>query len=154
MGAVKRELLEMVREAMRKDLAILADAAREAHAAATDPGSKAESKYDTRSLEASYLADGQARQMTELAAALRTLEVWQPPDFSADESADLGALVEVVQGNQRMWFLIAPAGGGLTVDWEGCEVTVLSPASPMSQKLIGGYAGEEISSGAVISRLL
>ena len=37
---------------------------------ATDEQSKAENKYDTRGLEASYLARGQSRQARETEAAL------------------------------------------------------------------------------------
>lgn len=57
---MKSELLELIRAELRARLDRLAKAAMDAHAAATDPGSKAESKYDTRSLEESYLATGQA----------------------------------------------------------------------------------------------
>ena len=47
-----------------------ARSARAAHAEATDEQSKAENKYDTRGLEASYLAHGQSRQAAETAEAL------------------------------------------------------------------------------------
>jgi len=72
----KSALLERIRAELRARFERLAAAAREAHAAATDPGSKAESKYDTRNLEASYLATGQARQVEELAAAIRIFETF------------------------------------------------------------------------------
>ena len=52
----KAALLDRIRKHLSDRLDRLSQAARDAHAAATDPGSKAESKYDTRSLEASYLA--------------------------------------------------------------------------------------------------
>ena len=48
---MKSDLLELIRVELRSRLERLAKAAMDAHAAATDPGSKAESKYDTRSLE-------------------------------------------------------------------------------------------------------
>ena len=57
---MKSTLLEKIRMELKASLEGLTKAALDAHAAATDPGSKAESKYDTRSLEASYLAAGQA----------------------------------------------------------------------------------------------
>ena len=71
---MKSDLIELIRTELRSRLDRLARAAMAAHAAATDPGSKAESKYDTRSLEESYLATGQARQVTELAETLRAFE--------------------------------------------------------------------------------
>ena len=64
---MKDRLLDAIRAELRARFDRLTRAAKDAHAAATDPGSKAESKYDTRSLEASYLAAGQARQLEDLA---------------------------------------------------------------------------------------
>ncbi|MEM9081461.1 MAG: hypothetical protein AAGC74_12300, partial [Verrucomicrobiota bacterium] len=58
----KDEILEAVRKELAGRLAALGRAVSDSAAAATDPDSKAESKYDTRSLEMSYLAAGQARQ--------------------------------------------------------------------------------------------
>ena len=82
---MKSELIALVCVELRSRLERLARAARAAHAAATDPGSKAESKYDTRSLEESYLATGQARQVQELAETLRIFENLRPVDFSESD---------------------------------------------------------------------
>ena len=109
---MKSELLEMIRGELRTRLDRLAKAAQDAHAAATDPGSRAESKYDTRSLEASYLATGQARQVEEWAAALQIFEALSLPEFDAEEPVAAGALVEVEMAGESAWFLLAPAGFG------------------------------------------
>lgn len=92
---MKSDLLELIRVELRSRLERLAKAAMDAHAAATDPGSKAESKYDTRSLEESYLATGQARQVRELADTLRIFETLRTIDFSNRDEIGSGALVEV-----------------------------------------------------------
>nr|MCU0749472.1 hypothetical protein [Akkermansiaceae bacterium] len=91
---MKTALLEQIRTELRSRLERLSRAAMEAHAAATDPGSKAEGKYDTRSLEASYLAVGQAKQVDELAEAVRIFDALVLPDFDMDDRIDAGALVE------------------------------------------------------------
>lgn len=77
--------LEKIRSELRTRLGRLVRTAQETHAAATDPGSKAEGKYDTRSLTASYLAAGQARQVDELAAAVRVFENLTLPDFAMED---------------------------------------------------------------------
>lgn len=140
--SVKAELLHLVREELRNRLQRLADAAWEAHAAATDPGSKAEGKYDTRSLEASYLAAGQSRQVEELAEAVRIFDTFAPPDFTMDDPIAMGALVEVDIRGEASWLLLAPAAGGLVVEQDGCEVTLLTPASKLYQSLLGRRVGE------------
>ena len=58
----KRELVNQIIQQLTGEVEVLFKAARAAHAEATHEQSKAEDKYDTRGLEASYLARGQSRQ--------------------------------------------------------------------------------------------
>lgn len=141
---MKSELLELIRAELRTRLERLAKAAMDAHAAATDPGSKAESKYDTRSLEESYLATGQARQVRELAETLRVFESLRPVDFFPGEEIGSGALVEVERDSERLVFLLVPASGGLEVFHAGREITLLSPESPLYLALVGKRAGDTL----------
>jgi hypothetical protein len=139
---MKSKLLEQIRSELRARLERLSKAALEAHAAATDPGSKAEGKYDTRSLEASYLAAGQARQVEELAEALRIFESLALPDFQEADEIDAGALVETVLNGETNFFLLVPASGGLEIHHDGHEITLLTPASGLYRKLLGLHVGE------------
>jgi len=138
---MKALLLESIREELRAQLLRLTQAAQEAHAAATDAGSKAESKYDTRNLEASYLASGQAKQVEELAEALRLFEAFDASFVAPGYRIAMGSLVETSDGS---WFLLAPSAGGLEITCEGREVTVLTPSSPLYQKLLGKKPGDAI----------
>lgn len=143
---MKSDLVEVICEELRRRLERLAKAAKAAHEAATDPGSKAESKYDTRSLEESYLATGQARQFKELGETLRSLENFHPRDFDPDQEIASGALVEVKseRGGDEMWFLLAPSSGGLEIQFEGREITLLSPESPLYRNLLGKSEGDSL----------
>ncbi len=143
---MKSDLVELIRAELRARLERLAKAAMDAHAAATDPGSKAESKYDTRSLEESYLATGQARQVKELAQTLRAFESLRLPDFSDGDAIEAGALVETERSGsgELSTFLLAPTSGGLEILFQGKEVTLLSPDSPLYQKLLGLKSGERL----------
>ena len=141
---MKSELLELIRTELHTRMERLAKAAMAAHAAATDPGSKAESKYDTRNLEESYLATGQARQVRELAETLRVFENLRPVDFSEGEEIGSGALVEVERGAERLFFLLVPASGGLEIFYQGKEITLLSPESPLYMALVGKRAGDKL----------
>lgn len=143
---MKDELIASICKELRGRLERLSKAAMDAHAAATDPGSKAESKYDTRSLEESYLATGQAKHVKELAATLRVFENLRLRDFTSDEEIDAGALVEMKPRGSRenTYFLLAPSSGGLEVIHEGREITLLSPGSPLYEKLVGRRSGDEL----------
>ena len=101
MTSEKQALLTEIRAELRAALERLSRAASEAHAAATDPGSKAEGKYDTRSLEASYLAAGQAKQVEELAAAVRTFGSLVLPDFGPEDAVDAGPEAEAIAAREE-----------------------------------------------------
>jgi hypothetical protein len=140
----KAALLNRIREHLSQRLERLTQAARDAHAAATDPGSKAESKYDTRSLEASYLASGQAKQVDDAADAVSLFAKLTLPDFDMEDPIDAGALVEIDLDGEPSHFLLVPAAGGVTIEDEGREITLLTPASGLYRKLLGCKVGDSI----------
>lgn len=142
---MKSQLLDHIRTDLRARLLRLSKAAQEAHAAATDPGSKAEGKYDTRSLEASYLAAGQARQVDELAESVQIFETLTLQDFEIESEIDAGALVEAELNGEITLFLLVPAYGGMDIAHEGREITLLTPESVLYRKLLGLRAGESIN---------
>ena len=141
---MKTALLEKIRTELNAQLDRLTRAAMDAHAAATDPDSKAEGKYDTRSLEASYLAVGQARQVEEIAEAVKAFEAFTIRDFAIDDAISMGALVEVEMDGEPAHFLLAPAAGGMMVEMDGLEITLLTPASKLYQNLLGKRTGERV----------
>lgn len=147
---MKASLLARVRLELQERLERLTRAAQSAHAAATDPDSKAESKYDTRTLEAGYLASGQARQVREMREDLSALEELRLPDFEPDALIDAGALVEVEMQGERMHFLLTPVAGGMEVIHEEMEVTLLSPASSLYRKLVGLKVGDTLESPRLV----
>lgn len=141
---MKDRLLSAIRAELRARFDRLTRAAKDAHAAATDPGSKAESKYDTRSLEASYLAAGQARQLEDLARDVSLFDTVALPAFAMDDPIDAGALVEADLHGESTWFLLAPAAGGLEIRHEGMEITLLTPESALYGKLLGLRTGDRL----------
>ncbi|MCW1884718.1 hypothetical protein OKA04_08260 [Luteolibacter flavescens] len=146
---MKDRLLDAIRNELRSRFERLTQAARDSHAAATDPGSKAESKYDTRSLEASYLAAGQAKQVEDMARDVTAFETLQLAEFGTEDPIDAGALVEVDLDDESQWFLLVPAAGGVTLEWEGREITLLTPASALYQKLLGLRMGDSLEEPAL-----
>ena len=78
----------------------------------THESSKAENKYDTRGLEAAYLAGGQARQAKEISDSLKLYETMTPRDFAPGEPIDLTALVELDTNGARASYFIGPRSGG------------------------------------------
>jgi len=119
--------------------------------AATGTDTRAENKYDTRGLEASYLAAGQAEQADEILRAISLLEMFEVREFDFDEMIETGALVEVEMDDEIFYYLLAPAGGGMVITSDtGEHVTVLGPGSPLSRNLIGKTAGSILTDPELI----
>src|SRR6201987_280708 len=91
----KTKLLKQIIASLSKRLDVSDKAARASHAEATHESSKAENKYDTRGLEAAYLAGGQARAAKEIIDAIKLYEAMKPRVFEKGAEIDVGALVEV-----------------------------------------------------------
>ncbi len=138
----KIALCKAITKNLKAHLRVLHDAARAAHTEATDETSKADNKYDTRSLEAGYLAQGQARQVRDLADAITLYEALQPRDFAADEPIDLMALVQLDADGTPATYFIGPRSGGLEITCAGTTIIVITPASPLGQTLMGKTTGQ------------
>lgn len=108
---------------------------------ATHEDNKAESKYDTRGLEASYLAEGQARQAEEAESNLMRFEALEHRSFSTDEDIEVGALVGVEIAGYRDLYFCGPGAGGKEVELEGEECTIITRESPLGAQLYGAKLG-------------
>lgn len=139
----KRNLIQAVIDQLRADLQLYHRAAVAARAEATHEQSKAEHKYDTRGLEASYLARGQSRQVAEIEAAIEKFEKLDPRDLTAAEPIDVGAVVELTSGKEKNLYFIGPRAGGTEVVFEKKEILVITPESPLGSQLIGKKQGEK-----------
>jgi hypothetical protein len=142
----KAEVIRLVREQLagQHDRALAAVAG--AREAATGVDTRAENKYDTRGLEAAYLAAGQAELVEELEWALGKLDSTSFETIENDEEIVPGALVLVEGALGQTAYLLAPAGGGIDVTTrEGQAVTVLGPDSPLRHQLLGLRVGESLA---------
>jgi transcription elongation GreA/GreB family factor len=138
----KQELLKEVVRSLTESLEVLAKAARASHAEATHESSKAENKYDTRGLEAAYLAGGQARQVKEIQEAVELYQGLTPKTFGSHETIELTALVELKNNKTRGFYFLGPKSGGLEINLQGREILVITPQSPLGQQLVGKKAGD------------
>jgi transcription elongation GreA/GreB family factor len=140
----KQALIQKIVARLVSELELYFRAAHSARAEATHEQSKAENKYDTRGLEAAYLARGQSRQAAELEASIAAFEKLSLRTFGAGEEIDLGALVELEQKNERTLYFIGPKAGGTEVELEGREVMVITPQSPLGTQLQGRKQGDRL----------
>lgn len=131
----KKKLVEELLAQLNASL----ETARAAHAAAiegsTHPEARAENDKDTRGLEQSYLARGQAQRVAELEAAIGDVTAL------ALRTGDKVAMSMVVTVDDNQRYFIAPAGGGAIV---GGDIQVITPNSPIGRALLGKQVDDTV----------
>ncbi len=144
----KTALIEKIIAALTSELEMYAKSARAAHEEATHEQSKAENKYDTRGLEASYLAHGQSQQIAEIQFAKQAYTLLEPHDFGPGDLIDMGAWVELEslsgRGGERAFYFIGPKAGGTEIEHEGKQTLVITPQSPLGRQLQGKKQGDKL----------
>jgi len=129
---------------LQSELDLQARAAHDSRDEATSVENKAEGKYDMRSQEAAYLAEGQARLAAEIAESISLYRALDLPDFSQGRPVALGALVTLETKGRRTIYFLGPRNGGLEVSHDGVPYLVVSPSSPLGRQLLGRVAGDSV----------
>jgi len=138
----KRAIIKKIIARLTEELEVCLRAAQFARAEATHEQNKAENKYDTRGLEASYLARGQSKQAVELAAAIAEFDQLSGKAWPADAAIGIGALVELELDRERLYYFIGSRAGGTEVLHDRKEILVITPQSPLGAQLAGKKAGD------------
>src|SRR5271154_879830 len=139
----KRAIIKKITAKLTGELEVYFRAAQFARAEATHESSKAENKYDTRGLEASYLARGQSKQAAELAAAIAEFEKLGARKFAVGEAIAIGALVELEHGGESSFYFLGPRAGGTEILHDKKQILVITPQSPLGEQLMGKKSGQE-----------
>ncbi len=142
----KSSLLQAILEALSGQFDSFRTFAKKARVDGNDAESKSEGKYDTRSIEENYLADGLAKQAQASAEAAAAYEGLELRTFDSVTPIDLGAVVELEFPGESGWYFLGPAGGGTEVECDGRTVTVVTPESPLGGQLVGLRAGDATES--------
>jgi len=121
------------------------DAATRAYETATHEENAPEHKYDTLSLEASYLAHGQAQRVAECEDDLAKYDKLEAKVFTNQDTIALGCLVHLIDENDiDKYVFLGPAAGGLKLTFEGREIIVVTPSAPLGDTLSGQQVDDEL----------
>ncbi|KHD88734.1 MAG: hypothetical protein OM95_07375 [Bdellovibrio sp. ArHS] len=131
----KKKLVEAIRTQLESDLLVAKQAALATYEAATHEESKPENEYDTRGLEASYLAGAQAKRISQIEELLVILKHLDVKDFGPHDKINSTALVEVESNGKHSFFFIIAKGGGVSVKFEGRNIQIVTPSSPLGEAL-------------------
>ena len=139
----KRAIIQKITAKLVSELEVYFRAAQFSRAEATHESNKPENKYDTRGLEASYLARGQSKQAAELEAAIGEYQKLGVKKFAAGDAINIGALVELEHGGESSLYFVGPRAGGTEVIHDKKELLVITPQSPLVEQLIVKQAGDQ-----------
>jgi len=140
----KKPVLEKIVAKLEHELEMYRRAAKAAFDEATSEQSKAENKYDTRGLEASYLARGQARQLAEVEEALLQFRGMLAGPILRSSTVAPGALVALEHGKELLYYFVANCAGGTEIVHDSKEILVITPQSPLGSQLANHKAGETV----------
>lgn len=139
-------LQQQVLKRLADDLLQVEQAVRVAHETATHEENIAENKYDTLGLEAAYLATGQVRRAEAIRKALAHWRQFRPPPYDARKGIQLGALVCLVDGDDKQQLLfLGPDGGSMKLVSGNQLVQVISSEAPLGRAMLGKCEGDEVS---------
>lgn len=134
---IKKILLDKVKE----DLSKAKEAALSSKELTTKGDLKSDGKYDTRAIEAGYLASAQNKRVEELEQDEKLLESIEFINTSSEVS--IGSLVELEVNNIKRKYFISSASGGSFVQIQGEAILVISVFSPIGKEVLGLSVNEE-----------
>lgn len=142
----KQDIHQQFIRQLTAELETITSAARSSIATATSEAHHAEGKYDTFSLETSYLARGQARRVEELRRALERLHLMPEKALGTTDPVQLSALVHLQDenGEKRVLFF-GSAGGGERIQVQGEEIVIVTSQSPLGRAILGKTAGDHFN---------
>lgn len=141
----KVKLLENIIEQLETELALITAAAKNTYEIATHEENKPENEYDTRGLEASYLAGAQAERVSEMKSAVFLLKSVKLKPFSDQDPIGYGALIEIAFDDKTKTIFFLPKAGGTQISFKNKVVSIVTPDSPLGEALLGLKVGDEFS---------
>jgi len=138
----KNKLIEIIKNQLEKDFEVLKAAALATYEDATHEESKPENEYDTRGLEASYLAGAQGKRLAEIEEIFAAYKFLRVKSFLDSDPIGLSALIEVEHNGKKNILFLVPKGGGMSVQFDGLNIQIIASTSPLGESLLGLKKGD------------
>lgn len=140
---IKSEIRRQLLEKVSQELKVAQEAEATTASYAKDGDVKPDGKYDTRGIEAGYLAGAQSKRVEELKLEQQMIEETPDKSFQATDEVGIGALVDIeFKGQTRSYFVCSTAGGTI-LNVNGKGVLVISVFSPIGDAVVGCKVGEQ-----------
>jgi len=148
MNDIKQAILEELSRDLKNDIERLEQTLLQVKDYKSSDDLKQEGKYDTRAIEAGYLASGQQQRLDELKEELQLLLSTEIDDCSAETPIALGTLVLLETNQTKKYYFLCSTSGGRVLNIRGELILVISVFSPLGKELIGLNAGDSFDLNA------
>jgi transcription elongation GreA/GreB family factor len=140
----KRDVLTALINALTSAAQATTHAAEDVRRSAIHEEARPENDKDTRALEQTYLARGQAMRAEAMVEQVQLLRSMLSENLTGTVISS-GSLIELEDGSgaKRCLFL-APHGGGQHLNLSGTSVVVVTPSSPLGRALLGKQEGDDV----------
>lgn len=146
----KTKIIDLIITQLTTVLGNCEEAANNAHLAAVDDQSVAETQYDTLAIESAYLAEGQSRRLLAIKNEIKEyLLLKKQLDTSMnmlDLGISVGSLIKViVESDDELtyWYFIGPSAGGNKITYLSYNITIVTLESPLGMMLKGKKTGDD-----------
>jgi transcription elongation GreA/GreB family factor len=135
----KKLIVSQLIENLELDLKGLSEVATSAKEYVTDGDVKPDGKYDTRAIEASYLAGAQEKRVEEIKLDIQMLK---DLELHPSTRIQLGSLARInFQDLDRCYFISSTAGGSI-LNLNGNSILVISVFSPIGNAALNLEPGD------------
>jgi len=136
----KSKIINQLKSKIEQELAKAKEAFETTHGHATANELKAEGKYDTRGVEAGYLAGAQKVRVEELE---QELELIEKIEFeNPNKIVSVGSLVDIELNENTRTYFISSTSGGTILKINDTPILVISTFSPIGSAAIGLNEGD------------
>ena len=136
----KKIVIQKIGDHIEEELHALNTIAKKEKSFATSNEMQQEGKYDTRKIEASYLAGAQARRVDELNRELNKFKNLSGEDVSKQNEIFVGTLVKCIKKEDLTesicYYFLSPGMGGIQITHEEKIIQVISNQSPIGKELM------------------
>lgn len=134
---MKRKIINYLSNIIVTELSSAKTASSEAKSGARDSDIKPDSKWDTRAIEAGYLAGALEKRVLELERDLASLEgINTEPSIKVK----IGSLVHVLEDNNEVSYFISPSRGGDKYQ----DIIIISYKSAKGAAILGLAINDEV----------
>lgn len=139
----KQEIKDQLLEAITKDIEQAEKNYKSSKQLSQSSDMKQESKYDTRSTEAGYLASAQKQRLEDLKLEQKLIEEIDISPIGKDDPITMGTLVKIRHNDLERFYFLASTAGGTPLKIDDITLLVISVFSPLGKEILGLKSGDE-----------